>query len=75
MAIFKGKSKAGNRSSEDNKPSFLEWLIEGKGTVAERWRTPEEVLQDPAVQKEIQEAREAFNAHQTKNEKPKSETP
>ncbi len=30
MTDFKDKSKAKNSSSE-GKPSFLEWLIEGKG--------------------------------------------
>ena len=72
MAIFKGKSKAKSKARNrylEDKPGFFEWLIHGKGSVAEPWRTPEEVLQDPAVQKEIQGAREAFYKHQTKNKK------
>ena len=72
-AFFSRERKKSKNSSQtakkDQKPGFWEWLIHGKGSVSEPWLTAEEVLRDPSVQKEIQQVREAFNKHQTKNGK------
>ena len=72
----KESKKQQSKRKKDQKPGFWEWLIHGTGSVSEPWPTAEEVLQDPAVQEEIQKVREAFNKHQIKNgRKVKSESP
>ena len=47
---------------------FWEWLIYGKGTVAEPWPSIEEVLAKKEVQREIQEIQKIFKTtnHKTK---------
>ncbi len=48
------------KRSEKKSPTFIEWLIHGKGSVSEPWPEVEEVLKDPDVQNEIKEVEDAF---------------
>ena len=48
---------------KDQEPTFLEWLVHGKGTVSEPWPTVEEVLADPNVKKEIKKVHSAFKKY------------
>ena len=43
-----------NEQNEQNKPTYWERVIQGKGTVSEPWPTAEELWKDPEVQKSIQ---------------------
>ena len=43
-----------NKEEQKKKPTYWERVIQGKGTVAERWPTAEELWNDPEVQKSIQ---------------------
>ena len=63
----KEAENSAHKKKESEKPDFWDWLIHGKGSVAEPWPTAEEVLQDPSVKKSIEEAQEAFAAYQAKN--------
>ena len=42
-------------------PTFLEWLIHGKGTVSEPWPTAKELFEDEELQEEIKEVRNIVN--------------
>ena len=44
-----------NQEEQKKKPTYLERVIHGKGTVAEPWPTAEELWNDPEVQKSIQD--------------------
>ena len=46
--------KKHNQEEQKKKPTYLERVIYGKGTVAEPWPTAEELWNDPKVQKSIQ---------------------
>ena len=54
--------------TEDQKPTFWEWLVYGKGTVSEPWPTADEVLADPNLQKEIQGLKNSFKRYKTATE-------
>ena len=57
-------SETGNKTKKpDNKPTFWEWLVHGKGTVSEPWPTAEEVLANPEVKQEIQTVQETFEKY------------
>ena len=44
-----------SQTEQDNqKPTYWERVIQGKGTVAEPWPTAEDLWNDPEVQKSIQ---------------------
>ena len=58
------QSETGNKTKKmDDKPTFWEWLVHGKGTVSEPWPTAEEVLADPNLQEEIQAVHNIFKKH------------
>lgn len=54
---------------EKEKPSFVDRIIHGKGTVAEPWPSVKEVLNNPDVKKEIEEVKQAYEEHQKNGKK------
>ncbi len=42
-------------------PTFLEWLIHGKGTVSEPWPTAKELFEDQELQEEIKKVQNIVN--------------
>ena len=70
MSDYKNREESmkGNHTKKANqKPSFWDWLVHGKGSVSEPWPTAKEVLQDESVRNDIQKVKEAFDTYQTKN--------
>ena len=49
-----------SHQKKQKKPTWKEMIIDGKGTVGEAWPTAEQLYNDPDVQNEIKEVREAF---------------
>ena len=52
------KDSVSTKNSEE-RSTFWEWLVYGKGTVSEPWPTINEVLKDENVQKEIKKVQDA----------------
>jgi len=59
-------SKQDDKKTED-KVSFFDRLIYGKGTVAEPWSTVKEVLSEKSVQEDIKKVENAFKVIDKKN--------
>ena len=51
-----------NIKKNHQKPTWKETIINGKGTVGEAWPTAEQLWNDPDVQNEMKEMREAFKS-------------
>ena len=51
----------------EDKISFWDKIVHGKGTVAEPWPTVQEVLSEKAVQEEIKKVEDAFKEVDQKN--------
>ncbi len=54
-------SNGNSHEEREEKISFWDWFVHGKGTVAEPWPTAEELFNNPKVQKEMKEVQEAFD--------------
>lgn len=52
--FFKRNKKKPCRKAKSQRPTYWEIIVKGKGTVAERWPTAEELWNDPDVQKSVQ---------------------
>ena len=66
--MFEAQSKGPAKGAQKNqKIDFLDWLIHGKGTVSEDWMTPEEVLQNPSVQEDIEAIEQIYKKYHSKN--------
>jgi len=60
-------SKSKQVDKTEDKVSFLERLIYGKGTVAEPWPTVKEVLSEKEVQEDIKKVENAFKVIDQEN--------
>ena len=57
----KDNKKAAHQKEKDQKPTYWQRVIQGKGTVAEDWPTAEELWNDPDLKKEIEEVQATLN--------------
>ena len=58
----KSEIQQNTKKPKKQKTGYISWwLFRTKGTAAEPWPTGEELLNDPDVQKEIKQVRDAFN--------------
>ena len=60
------KKRESKEENKDQKPSVLDWLIHGKGSVSDPWPTVKEVLEDQSVKEEIAKVKNTFD-EQLKN--------